>query len=326
MSPLDQLAQALEGRIGRQILEAIRLIQLGINLQLIERLILQRQLEEIVRQIGWHHLQNVLAEVQRELVTAREAGWAEAAKELPKAIQRTFRVEISLGAHAQANPAALERLVRQDLSRIQNLTLESQQAVRDMLEAGLREGLNPREVAERLKQIVGMNRRQTEALGKFRTRLEAKATQEIAAKAAAGKGRVSTAREMRKASVHINRLVARKRAEYVADRAENIARTEVMQALNDGRRAQWDRLVAEGVISPGEWDQEWIIADDERTCVLCRPFDGQRAPIGGSFMSKEFRISRGPPEHPRCRCTIRLVLRGFRLGKSTPAQIRRGAA
>jgi len=304
----------------------LRALQLGIDLRLIERLILQRQLEEIVRAIEWQHLQNVLAEAQRELVTAREAGWAEAAKELPATVQRTFRVELSLGAHAQANPETLERLVRQDLSRIQNLTLESQQAVRDVLNAGLREGLNPREVAFRLQKIVGLNRPQTRALQRFEAQLMEKATAEIQAKADAGKGRVSAAREMRSAVTRVNRLVARKRVEYVADRAENIARTEVMTAIQDGKRAQRERLVAEGVINAGDFEQEWVIADDERTCPICRPFDGQRAPIGGSFVSKDLRISKGPPEHPRCRCDTRTVLKGFRKGASTPAQLRRGVA
>lgn len=321
MSPLDELALALEGRLTLQIREALRLLQLGIDLRLIERLIVQRELEKIVQAMGWEHLQNVLAAAQPQLIPAREAGWQDTLQRLPNVVTAKVRVELSLAAHTNANPESLARLQQQDLSRITALTRESQEAVRAVLERGLAAGRNPKDLARELQGIAGLNTRQAEALRRFRTQLEAQAQQEVVDRVASAKGPVSARLLMAERSQQIDRAVARRRAEYVAGRAETIARTETMRAIADGKRLQRERLVAEGALDPDAWEQEWITAEDERTCPVCLPLHGQRAPIGGAFLTSVGPLS-GPPAHPRCRCDTRLIAKGFRRGEH-PTPVRR---
>lgn len=307
--------------MSRQLLDAIRLIQLGLDLKLIERLILQRQLEEVVRAVGWEYLQNVLVETQRQLVPVKEAAWAEALHQAPKAVTVRVRVNLSLGAHAAATPTALAAIQQQDLTRITNLTRESQEAVRQVLRRSISEGRNPRDIARELRSIVGLNHRQAEALRTFRAALEAKAHAEIVAKVAEGQGRVSARPLMEDRAQQIDRAVAQRRQAMVGERAENIARTEVLQALNDAKRVQWQRLVDEGALNADEWEVEWVTADDERTCRVCQPLHGKRAPIGGRFVTLVGFLA-GPPAHPRCRCAVRLVPKGFRAGEH-PTPVRR---
>jgi hypothetical protein len=83
-------------------------------------------------------------------------------------------------------------------------------------------------------------------------------------------------------------------------RADLIARTEVMTAVNEGQRQSWDQAVDEG----------WLADDAERVwiatigaCPLCDDLDGTRAPLGGVYDGD---VS-GPPLHPNCRCTEGIV-------------------
>ena len=70
-------------------------------------------------------------------------------------------------------------------------------------------------------------------------------------------------------------------------RATLIARTETLRAHNEGRKVFYRQV--------GITKVRWLIADDSRTCPICRALDG-----------KVFGIDEveGPPKHPGCRCTL----------------------
>lgn len=69
-------------------------------------------------------------------------------------------------------------------------------------------------------------------------------------------------------------------------RATLIARTETLRAHNEGRKVFYRQV--------GITKVRWLIADDDRTCPVCRPLDG-----------KVFGIDEveGPPRHCSCRCS-----------------------
>jgi SPP1 gp7 family putative phage head morphogenesis protein len=70
-------------------------------------------------------------------------------------------------------------------------------------------------------------------------------------------------------------------------RATLIARTETLRAHNEGRMVFYRQV--------GVTKVQWMIADDQRTCPVCRTLDG-----------KVFGIDEvvGPPSHPGCRCDV----------------------
>jgi len=73
-------------------------------------------------------------------------------------------------------------------------------------------------------------------------------------------------------------------------RATLIARTETLRAHNEGRKVFYRQV--------GIAKVRWLIADDERTCPICRPLDG-----------RVFGIDEvdGPPKHVQCRCSLVVV-------------------
>jgi hypothetical protein len=160
---------------------------------------------------------------------------------------------------------------------------QTRRALRDTIAQALEQGLSPFRASKLVEEVVGLNRVQARAL---RTRAE-----ELVERG------VPSARR----DAILDRYAARLRRQ----RALVIARHELMQAANEGRREQWERNVRDGVILPDRWEREWvaIVPSDGRTCRFCQGMDGERAPINGNYPNG----SSGPPGHTLCRCTEVLV-------------------
>lgn len=87
-------------------------------------------------------------------------------------------------------------------------------------------------------------------------------------------------------------------------RAENIARTETVQAASASQRELWAEGEAQGHWQRGEYVREWqAILRDGRICQECYEAHGQRAPLGKPYPNGTM----GPTLHTRCRCGERLV-------------------
>lgn len=72
--------------------------------------------------------------------------------------------------------------------------------------------------------------------------------------------------------------------------ADRLFRTEASSFYNS---AAEDSYREAGII-----EVEWLTEEDDKTCDICGPLDGQRFPIGTVH----------PPGHPNCRCTILPVI------------------
>jgi len=83
------------------------------------------------------------------------------------------------------------------------------------------------------------------------------------------------------------------------ERADLIARTELMDAANSGQREAWAQAVEEGLLTGLEM-REWIATDDPSLCDHCDRLDGKLAELDGDYPDGG---GIGPPLHPRCRCS-----------------------
>jgi hypothetical protein len=82
-----------------------------------------------------------------------------------------------------------------------------------------------------------------------------------------------------------------------SDRADLIARNEVMTAANEGNRASMDAAVEAGLL-PANAQVEWIGTSD--MCDDCAELDGTTRDIDGEYDGDG---GDGPPLHVNCRCT-----------------------
>lgn len=94
--------------------------------------------------------------------------------------------------------------------------------------------------------------------------------------------------------LQMERYIAKK----IRERSINIARTEIMTALNRGVAQSWVQARKAGILTTTQV-AEIIITPDDRLCPICEPLDGVQVPIDA--------FSEHPPFHNMCRCTIGVV-------------------
>jgi SPP1 gp7 family putative phage head morphogenesis protein len=203
------------------------------------------------------------------------------AKVLPKKIRYAYNFE-------SKDPRAIAYAQSQAGKRIQGITLETQQAVSNLIADGLRTKLTREEIIAQLKQTVGLDKRQSKALSNFYIRrlekyLEDGLTYEQAAAKAEKNG-------------------VRYRNKLLRQRAIRIARTEISSAANAGRMLSWAEADAQGFLPVGS-EKRWKTAQDERTCPVCGPLHNMAVGWQDNFTTGDVM----PPNHPNCRCTAVIV-------------------
>jgi hypothetical protein len=197
------------------------------------------------------------------------------------------QIVVRLGSSAGLPVADLAFWARQRAAGlVVGITEQTRRALRETIAQAITDGLSPPRAAKLVEAVIGLNTVQAGALAKRAAELVERG--------------VSASRR--------DAILARYAARLRRQRGQVIARHELQQAANAGRRAQWDRNVRDGLIAPDRWEREWvaIVPSDGRTCRYCQGQDGQRAPINGTYPDG----SSGPPGHTLCRCTESLVRAG----------------
>lgn len=156
------------------------------------------------------------------------------------------------------------------------------EAIREVITAGIRTNQTVPQIARELRTVIGVSPRDARALRKMRDALIREgATNTVVAK-----------RVKRRADIMVKR------------RAITIARTELSAAVTQGQLAEWGIAASEGRLEP-TMHRKWIARDP---CKVCRALARHRAvPLSQPFVDINGRALYGPPAHPRCKCSVRLV-------------------
>lgn len=240
------------------------------------------------------------------------------------------------------NPVLIDWLQNYTLSLIREITTTTKEAVRAQLIEGMRAGINPRSQARTIKDTIGLTTRQANAVLNFRKELEGFHVKRNAGGYNLGAkiDRVNGAQvfkpdasgdpkdgiverrlrdfrydgQLQRAVTsgkplkpeQIDKMVAAYARKYRKFRAETIARTESMRALNMGTQEGWRQAVQAGKVDELLVRRFWKVASDERTCEICEPIPDLNAK--GVMLAGPFATPEGPtflpPMHPNCRCHI----------------------
>lgn len=150
------------------------------------------------------------------------------------------------------------------------IATQTRQAINDIVERSIREGIAPYDAARLIQESVGLDTRRTGALLAYRDKL------------------VRDGRDFN----FINRATDRYHSKLLRSRSRMIARTEVMGALNAG---QTETFRQNDIVA-----KEWIVTPDELLCEICAPMAEEVVPVGALFSNG----IENPPIHPSCRCTV----------------------
>ena len=161
----------------------------------------------------------------------------------------------------------------------------SREALRALIARAFIEGIPPRELARLIRDSgIGLTQRQAEAVVRRRAQL------------------IKDGRKLDQ----VDRMTDRYAAQLLRQRAEAIARTEIIEAHTAGTQAGWREAIDEGLLPP-DFFQIWIAGQTERTCDLCAQLHDTKAKLGESFGDDyDGNPIYGPPAHPQCRCSLGL--------------------
>lgn len=156
---------------------------------------------------------------------------------------------------------------------ITEITDETEKNIRNLIATAISDGIPVYEAARTIVPLIGLTSAQGQAVLKYRETL------------------INNGLTLEK----VNDSVDSYAEELLNKRADNIARTEILDALNSGQDAAWQQAQDDGLLSQ-EATKELILSDD--ACPICVDIaDEGPIPIGDDWSED------GPPFHPQCRCT-----------------------
>lgn len=187
------------------------------------------------------------------------------------------------------DPATIQRQQDYRATFLKEFVAETQKAANMAYQWAVRKGLDQEAMAKLLQSIVGLNVRQTGAvLAQWASRIEARNEPGTAWKVPAAAWKM-----LDKAVEKVSK-----------ERAKTTADSEGWRLFNLGEWSALDQKARQGVT----FRRFWEITPDEVLCRVCESIAMLNA--DGVALDEPFRSIKGPvmipPEHPRCRCRIRV--------------------
>lgn len=218
-------------------------------------------------------------------------------------------------AYDQTNWRAVQAVQRNTLRMVREFGAEQRLATRQALERGVREGLNPRDMARTFRDSIGLTRRQEAAVANFRRLLREDPAQ---AKTRGLRDRRfdptidAAVRDKRQLTPQqVDRMVARYHSRYIAHRAQVIGRTEALRSAHEGTEEMFRQAIDEGQLRADELVRKWVTARDERVRSTHRELNGQQRMLGESWTTSAGATLDypGDPDAPaeetvQCRCSL----------------------
>ena len=162
------------------------------------------------------------------------------------------------------------------------------EAVRSMIRLGIEQGMTTDQIARMIEGHIGLHPRQTAALLNYRQALI--------------DGGVSGDVLGRRVNAYGNQLLR-----Y---RAQMIARTETVTAVNAGVDALWIDAANRGLVDADRVRRYWVVTRDDRLCPTCAAIPGMNRAgvrIGQPFATPAGEVL-SPALHPLCRCMTRYAV------------------
>lgn len=220
----------------------------------------------------------------------------------------------------QVNQRAVDQMQANQLRLVREINTAQADAIRDVLVRGVREGLNPRDQAVAIRDVIGLTARQSQAVESYRHALEAGSSNALGRALRDARFDPTVARAVSGDTVltpaQVDRMVERYEERYLAYRAETIARTEALRAANAGAREMYQQAVDDGTLAADELTRRWNTHIDGRERLSHEAMNGQERDIDEPFMSGDENelMYPGDEDAPaedsvQCRCAVSVRFR-----------------
>lgn len=187
----------------------------------------------------------------------------------------------SVGFGLRGKNKAAQRVAQTQAAKlVTNVSMSTKKAIRKLVVRSIADGIAPRELAGMIRDVIGLTEGQASAAFNYRKQLV--------------DGGVSQTR--------ISQLMETFMARKLRERAMNIARWEVMDALNTAQLEEALDDQEEGKIG-ARATKEVIVTHNPRKppCAeVCARLDGKKFKLNAVIANGR----KNPPFHVRCRCAL----------------------
>jgi hypothetical protein len=248
-------------------------------------------------------------------------------QEIQRVFRNTYEAGANLGRQAINTSSAratafnlldrrsVEFLRRHNSAFVREIDEATRASITDTIRRGFEEGKNPRVMAREIKGSIGLTAKQSRWVENFRRQLETQRVGNFTNPAARNLTPAQArraARQMAQGNMsrkQIDALVETYRQRMIRLRAETIARTETVRALNEGQEEMWQQMRENGTLDDKTLFRFWATAGDSRVRDSHAMVPGMN-PNGVAF-GEPFATPGGPTMYPppdwspfNCRCRV----------------------
>lgn len=317
----DRLIESWDPRMRAAFLESIKNMRDSVDLEELVRRLQARDIDGAVRAVGLNPVD--FRPLDQTVAQSFESGGNQALKELQNVNRGAKVVQKAVVKFNVRNPQAERWLATHSSSKITDIMDDQRVMVRRHLVEGLERGDNPRTVARQLVGRVGASGARTGGvLGLSSTQAQyvANYREELLSGSVKALGRELRDKRFDRALLRavelgeelegsqIDKMVTAYANRLLINRAEGVARTEVMAALGEGQQQAMEQVMQGGVARENIIGV-WRVTKDKRTRESHRVMDGQERALGEMFETGSGALLEfpGDPNGPieeivNCRC------------------------
>lgn len=315
-------AEGMDPKIARAFIQAIETIRLRIPAEQIALLIERRDFTTLENAFAGHFTSTEWQPYGKAIEQAVIAG-TKATSETQGVVngaQEDFEIRVGL------NPRLEQFAQTMTSTRIREIDQTTRDTIRQVLQSGLTAGDDPFAIARRIRGSIGLTQRQEAAVNNYERMLRALDPEVLDRKLRDRRSDASVARAINNdkalTDAQVRSLVDRYRDRYVKYRANVIARTESIRAVQGAQWELFQDMINKGQIDARQVRRTWIHTGDAhvRNAHLQIPAMNPK----GVGQNETFSSPLGPILYPgdpsalaantiQCRCAVfaRIISRGL---------------
>ena len=310
-----EIAEKFEGPMKRALIEAIKTLRTQFSLTQIEATLVAGGPEALLAL--YQEMAMVFDSAIGDIIDdAIKAGGAAAVTAIPAAgiLIENFRFDL-------INPVTIDFIRNYKLNLIQKVSQNTIEAIRQSVAQDLIDGVNPRQTAKNFRDNLGLTPKQEQAVRNYRKSLETLDRDALNRNLRDKRFDRTVLRAIDKdtplSEEQIDKFVNRYRQRYINYRAETIARTESLRAVNVGNEAAIQQLIQNGGVDLDIVRKHWVFTRDKRTRNGHRRIPKMNP--DGVRLDEQFQTPLGPLRFPgdpngtaentiQCRCRLRYTI------------------
>lgn len=279
-----------------------------------------RVLAEITRLIEQGQINTAIAQIQRHVTTfATEAVsfYVTSGQMTAQALSGMLGVKVSFD---QTNARAVRLMQEARFRLIREFTQDQREALRAIMTSSIAQGMNPRQQASLIIDVLGLNARQVDSINRYRSMLQNNSAEALRRELRDRRFDRTVANTFSGGDGltpdQIERMVARYTQNQLDYRARMIARTEALRAVNQASYEAFQQAIDSGDVEANKLQHEWVTALDNRVRDSHSSMHGQKRPFGQPFISGSGSalLYPGDPSAPaseviHCRCVLATTIK-----------------